>query len=605
MIAEDKILEIKHASDILDIISESVILKQAGRNHMGLCPFHSEKTPSFMVNPEKQIYKCFGCGESGDVFSFLMKKNGLTFPEALKFLGGRYGIELPSPEMTPVQKQNYQEKERLISINQLALSFYRQQLFDKTHGQSAMAYLTKRGFSRETIDRFELGYVPDGWDNLVNSFSRKNVPLGMAEKAGLIVSKENNRYYDRFRDRIMFPIYNMNRQIIGFGGRIIQDKKSQAKYMNSPETPLYHKSSSLYGIDHARSKCRETNTVYIVEGYFDLIALSQHGIENVVATLGTALTRDHVKILKGLASVIYLVYDSDQAGLKAAERGLLIFLNEGVDAKIIVLPAGQDPDSFIFHDGPEKFKQLAQNAFSAMLFLIDSAVRRHGLSIEGKLRIVNEMVPFLSEIRDFVARALYVKELSERTGIDERAINEKIMTIQKPSTSPAAPVRALHEPALKKESSTWPEIKTDKWRMERQMISMVLQCPEMIPEFKNRQLIDYFENATLRHIGERILECENQGGRTTSDLITLVEDDLLKQIITDLAMGEEAVWVKEGCLQLIEQFITIKKRARNSLSQRIKMAETQNDDSLLESLLKEKNLHLTSMKKKLSIAGQR
>jgi len=605
MIAEDKILEIKNSSDILEIISEFVILKQAGKNHIGLCPFHTEKTPSFTVNPEKQIYKCFGCGEGGNVFTFLMKKNGVTFPEVLRSLGKRYGIDLPSPEMTPGQKRKYQEKEHYLNINQLALAFFRQQLFDKTHGPRGMGYLEKRGFTRATIDHFEIGYVPDGWDNLVNFFFKKKVPHIHAGKAGLIISKENNRFYDRFRDRIIFPIHNMNRQVIAFGGRLISDSKSQPKYLNSPETPLYHKKTSLYGIDKARAKCRETQTVFIVEGYFDLLALYQHGIENTVATLGTSLTEQHVKILKGIATTIYLVYDSDQAGIKAAERGLSIFHNEGIDAKVIVLPSGQDPDSFIFAQGPEKFRLFAKNALSAILFLIDTSVKRHGLSIEGKLRIVQDVAPLLAEIKDIVARSLYIRELSERIGIDESAINEKIVGIQRNSRPVSPGFGSDREPIAKPYETEFKDIKSEQWRMERQMISMVLQFPEIINEFRENDLIDYFENKTLRHIGQLILENDNKNAQTASDLISIIESDPLKKIIADLAMGEEGSWVKEGCLQLINQFLTIKKRAKASLSQRIKMAEALNDDSLLESLLKEKNLHLASMKKKQYIAGQR
>lgn len=606
MIPEDKILEIKHSSDILEIISESIILKQAGKNHFGLCPFHSEKTPSFMVNPEKQIYKCFGCGESGDVFSFIMKKNGWRFPEALRFLSGRYGIDLPSQEMTPEQKKVYQEKDHLLSLNQMALAFYRGMLLNNTLGEAARRYLAKRGFSQESIDRFELGFAPDGWDHLVNHLARKKVSLAVAEKAGLIVSKDKNRFFDRFRERIIFPIYNMNRQLIGFGGRIIQDKKAQAKYMNSPETPLYHKANSLYGIDQARTKCRESGSVYVVEGYFDLIALFQHGVENVVATLGTALSRDHVKLLKGLASTIFLVYDSDQAGISAALRGLHLFLDEGVDARIIVLPPGHDPDTFIFQEGHDRFKTLAKQALSAILFLIDSAVRSHGLSIDGKLHIVNEMAPLLSEIQDFVARALYVKELSERTGIDERAINEKIVSIKKEPAQPvAAGAGSTSPPPPKEGPPIWQEIRQERWRMERQMISMLLQFPEMIREFRDHHLIDYFENGTLRHIGERILERDAQIGKESADLVTLVHDETLKRMIVELSLGEDVPWVKTSALQLVDQFITIKKRAKSTLSQRIKMAETQNDETLLEALLKEKNLHLMSMKKKTFIAGQR
>ena len=606
MIPEDKILEVKNSADILEIISETVILKKAGTNHVGLCPFHSEKTPSFMVNPQKQIFKCFGCNEGGNVFSFLMKKNGLSFPEAVRLLAGRYGVTMPSAEMTPAQKVKYREIETLVSTNELALSFFRHQLTQASSGRKAMEYLEKRGFSRQTIDRYSLGFAPEGWDHLASFMRQKKVSPALVQKAGLIIEKDSHRYYDRFRERIIFPIFSMSRQVLGFGGRIISNRKNQAKYLNSPETPLYHKKKSLYGIHAARDKARETDIIYVVEGYFDLLALHQHGILNAVATLGTALTPEHVDILKGCATRICLVYDSDQAGLKAAERGLSIFQQKGMAASVIVLPAGQDPDSFIFQYGAEAFHSLAQKAMSAILFLIHTSIDRHGLSIEGKLRVVDELSPTLSGIDDIVARAVYVKELSEKTGIDEGAINKKIAAYRR---MPARPGRPHPPPDPLKVSSAqkpvWPDIRGDTWRMERHMITMVLQFPESIDEFRKQGIFDYLENKTLRHIGEMVMNCDQKDGSLAATIIAKSSDGYIRKIVADLAMGEENSWVMDGCIQFMNQFKAIKKRTRTSLSQRIKMAEADKDDALLESLLKEKNLHLVSMKKKQYIAGPR
>ena len=604
MIPEDKILEVKNSADILEIISETVILKKAGANHVGLCPFHAEKTPSFMVNPQKQIFKCFGCNEGGNVFSFLMKKNGVSFPEAVRLLAHRYGVALPSTEMTPAQKKKYQEREALFSTNQLALSFYRHQLTAEPSGRKAMAYLEKRGFSRQTIDQYNLGFAPEGWDRLASFMKQKKVSPVWVKKVGLIIEKDNNRHYDRFRDRVIFPIFSMNRQVLGFGGRILSDQKNQAKYLNSPETPIYHKKKSLYGIHAARDKSRETDIIYVVEGYFDLLALHQHGILNAVATLGTALTPEHVDLLKGCATRICLVYDSDQAGLKAAERGLAIFQQKGVAASVIVLPTGQDPDSFIFQYGAEAFHALAQKAMSAILFLIHTSINRYGLSIEGKLRVVDELSPILSGIDDIVARTVYVKELSEKTGIDEGAINKKIAAYRKmpaPTGRPHPLPSGIKAPLVQK--PVWPDINGDAWRMERHMIAMVLQFPESIDEFRKQGILDYLENKTLSHIGEMVLNCDRSDSSLAATIMTKSSDDYIQKTIADLSMGEENSWVMDGCLQLMNQFKTIKKRMRTSLSQRIKMAEAVKDDALLESLLKEKNLHLVSMKKKQYIAG--
>ncbi|UCF95264.1 MAG: DNA primase, partial [Desulfobacterales bacterium] len=312
-IPEDKIAEIRNAVDIVDIVSEVVLLKKAGRNFLGLCPFHAEKTPSFSVSPDKQIYHCFGCGAGGSAFNFLMQHEGLSFPEAVQSLARRYGIDIPTERLSREQNKRIRQRENLLTINRQALEFFCQALRDSAGGKSAMAYLQKRGIMPEIIDRFGLGYAPNGWRNLVDFFSQRKSSLDLVEKSGLIVSQKNrNGFYDRFRDRIIFPIIDLNMQVIGFGGRVLDE--SLPKYLNSPETPLYNKSRSLYGLHQAKDKCRASDTVYIVEGYLDLLALHQNGIENTVATLGTALTADHVRLLRRYAGRMVLVYDSDEAG---------------------------------------------------------------------------------------------------------------------------------------------------------------------------------------------------------------------------------------------------------------------------------------------------
>ena len=314
-IPDEKITAIKNASDIVDIVSESVSLRRAGRNFMGLCPFHAEKTPSFTVSPDKQIFHCFGCGAGGNAIDFVMKHGGLSFPEAARALARRYGIDLPTRNLSTHEKKKLTERETLLTLNGEAVSFYRDCLLSAERGKQAKGYLLKRGMTRKTIDEFKLGYAPDGWDHLVRHFRLKKKPLEMTLQAGLIVSRKNGEgHYDRFRNRIIFPIFNGQNQAVGFGGRVMDD--ALPKYLNSPETPVYNKSRSLYGLHRARQKCRVTQTVYVVEGYFDLLAMHQFGIENTVATLGTSLTADHVQILKGFVGEggkACLLYTSDAA----------------------------------------------------------------------------------------------------------------------------------------------------------------------------------------------------------------------------------------------------------------------------------------------------
>jgi DNA primase len=427
-IPDEKVIAIKNASDIVDVVSETVSLRRAGRNLLGLCPFHAEKTPSFTVSPDKQIFYCFGCGAGGNVFSFLMKHGGLSFPEAAGALAERYGIDLPKRNLSPSDKKKLTERETILTLNRVALSFYRDCLLSEERGKQAKAYLLKRGMTRKTIDDFSIGFAPEGWDHLVKHLRAKQKPVAMALQAGLIVSrKKGEGHYDRFRNRIIFPIFNGQNQTVGFGGRVMDD--ALPKYLNSPETPVYSKSRSLYGLNRARQKCREAQTVYVVEGYFDLLSMHQFGIKNTVATLGTSLTTDHVRILKGFVGEggkAVLVYDSDQAGIHAAQRSVAVFQKGLLDARIMVLPKGHDPDSFLMAHGPDDFLKAAEQSMGMIPFMLESAVAKHGLSIDGKVHIVNDLTPAMLAIGDPVARSLRVKHLAERIGVDETVLLQKI-----------------------------------------------------------------------------------------------------------------------------------------------------------------------------------
>ena len=592
-IPEDKISEIKNTADIVDIVSEMVLLKKAGKNYLGLCPFHSEKTPSFTVNREKQIFYCFGCAAGGNIFSFLMKHEGLSFPEVAKMLARKYGIELPLQNMSPEQKRQLSERENILTVNRLAAEFFRQGLLNSASGKAARAYLKKRGMTREIFENFYLGYAPEGWDHLTLFLSKKKVSPALAEKSGLIVSKKNkNGFYDRFRNRIIFPIFDVNLQVIGFGGRVLDD--SEPKYLNSPETPVYNKRRSLYGIHSAKKHCREQGTVYIVEGYFDLLALHQHGIENAVATLGTALTQDQVRILKGYAHRMVLVYDSDDAGIKAALRSIETFGKEEVDARITVLPAGHDPDSYLFEFGHESFMKFASNAESVMAFLISSAVKKHGLSVEGKIRIVRDLAEPLATVSDGVARSLYIKELSERVGIEEAAVLEKV---RKTSAFPKGGVMQVERPphiSRKDADNTGiagtvrKNAPNGKWsRLERQIIAMMLQYPAILPEIGNRNLLELFEDDVMKSIGQLVLARQDLIKDRVSEIISLIDDPEKKSDIARLAMGED-VWDRESCLNILARFESCRKRSEKKLIEQIKRAEEQNDVELLEKLLKKK-----------------
>jgi len=580
-IPEDKLAEIRSTADIVDIISERVVLKKAGKDYVGLCPFHSEKTPSFTVSPGKQICHCFGCGAGGDVFSFLMKYDSIGFAEAVHSLSRRYGINLPSRKMTPEQKRIVTERQRLFDINIEIKEFYKQQLLDHSIGKIPLDYINKRGFSREMVDQFAIGFAPDSWDSLTRFFNRKNVPLSFAEKTGLIIAKKGGGFYDRFRNRIIFPIIDDSRQIIGFGGRVLDDSKP--KYLNSPETVVYNKSKSLYGVHAAKDKCRETGFVYIVEGYFDLIALHQHGITNSVATLGTSLTGDHVRTLcRRYAKKVKLVFDSDLAGLKAAHRSISLFMNESVEAEIIILPEGYDPDSYLFEHGTESFYMISEKAISMMAFLVEYAIKTHGLSMEGKVRVIQDIIAPLNNISDNVARSIYIKYISERLNIDEAAVAEKMKLtekhLHKQRQADSCSVLSTNQDVI---------LTNEIIRFEKKILSMMLQSPDILPQIKERQVLEYFEDRRLMKIGQLVLTHLTSDGDSLAELMDRVDDTDDRRLIASLAISEES-WNDEGRYKLLSQFITSRRRLQDDLLNQIKAAEESNNHKLLFKLLKEK-----------------
>jgi len=609
-IPEDKVSEIKNTANIVEVVSEVVLLKKTGKNYVGLCPFHSEKTPSFTVSPEKQIFYCFGCAAGGNVFSFLMKHDGISFPDAAKILAGRYGIDIPTRTMSPEQKRRMSQRENLLAVNRQAMEFFRKQLLEAASGKRAMEYLKKRGINKEIFDNFNLGYAPQGWDNLLSFFIKKNISLDLVEKAGLIVPrKEKSGFYDRFRDRLIFPIFDLNMQAIGFGGRVLDD--SIPKYLNSPETPVYNKSRSLYGLHLAKMKCRENERVYIVEGYFDLLALHQHGLQNSVATLGTSLTPEHVQILKGFVGKdgkIILVFDSDDAGIKAVQRSIGIFMRMEVNASIIVLPEGYDPDSYLFEFGYESFLDSDSRARSLMSFLIDSAVKKHGLSIEGKIRIISEMKEPLSSINDNIKRSLYIKELAECINIDESAVLEKIRKLSVRNRDKAIrPTMPNNFLSLSQNKAAIPDnVKgkaiQGKWgRLERQIIAMMLQFPQILYEISERNILDLFENNALKSIGQVLLKHKDYSEIQVSDIINLIEDKEQRNIVASLAIGED-IWNYEACIGIITRFESIRKKNEKKLLEEIKAAEKENDLELLSKLLKQRQkMALLTEKKKMAL----
>ncbi len=580
IIPDDTIRRIKNTANIVDIVGDSVVLKKTGRNFKGLCPFHAEKTPSFTVSPEKQIFYCFGCHTGGNVFSFVMQQEGLSFPESVRWLGKRFGIEVPDYRMTPEQKRQQSEKDKLFRINEIALAYYKATLNDPKLGQKAMTYLLGRGMTRKIIDSHQLGYAPSGWDRLLKHLQYKKVPSNLLEKSGLIIPrKDRSGFYDRFRDRVIFPIVNLNQQVIGFGGRVMD--QSMPKYMNSPETQIYNKSRSLYGIDLAKQKARSSGTIYIVEGYFDVLAMHMNGMENSVATLGTALTAEHVQLLKGIVGAsgqVVLVYDSDMAGIKAAHRSITVFEQGLLEARILVLPEGYDPDDFLKEHGPDRFMKAAAEAKGMVPFLIDSAIQKHGLTLEGKVKIVAQLQQPLAAVSDPIAKSLYIKQMSERLDIDEAVVIEKIRQngqTNRPHRTSAGRVA--------KASAT-----TDGRRLEQQIVAMMLRQPSMINEIVGRNLIDCFEDAKLKAIALIIVQQNTDETTSAADIVSMIDEPGYRSLLAKLAMDDQ-MWDRQGGERLLTQFEGRNRRqAKIKLLRQIEAAEKNNDMNLLFKLLQQK-----------------
>jgi len=591
-IPEEKISEILNTSDIVDIISQNVILKKSGNNFFGLCPFHSEKTPSFSVNTNKQIYYCFGCGAGGDALNFLKRYHGITFPEAAKMLARKYNITIETRELDPAKKRQLQFKENLFRLNKTTMEYFDTALKNSTHGKTANKYLTQRKISNDTINEFHLGFAPDSWDSIVKQFKQKRISKNIATQSGLILErKQNNGFYDRFRNRIMFPIFDINMQVAGFGGRVMDD--AMPKYMNSPETPVYNKSRILYGLHAAKQFCRQKGFVYIVEGYFDFLSLYQHGIKNCVASLGTALTHEHVRILKGYASKMILVFDSDTAGINAAKRSIKIFMKEGVDISILVLPEDNDPDSYVMEHGQEAFNALALKAKTIMQFLLQVSMDTHGLTVEGRIKILNDMKSYIIGIQDSALRSLHVKELAETLSIDEDAVLEKIREQYLQSHQNKSKLFSVDD------SNN--NVKLESDRREEQMISMMLNFPEIIDDISNTGVLEYFYSEKLKLVGKKIISMSPDTKAFITNVMAKMENNEDQKLIASLSMDDsftEQEDIQKTALSLINRIIRVKKRKENTLTSKIISAEKGCDSELME-LLKEKQAEIQQLQNRL------
>jgi DNA primase len=418
---QDAVQRVKDAAQIVDIIGECVSLKRAGSNMKGLCPFHGEKTPSFTVNPVRQSFHCFGCGEGGDVLSFMMKYYNLTFPETMKQLAQRYQITLPEQQFTSDDKKKAEKRQKLFDANERATRMYHEYLLNNPEAAQARDYLTKREIPQEKIIDFQLGYAPESWDFLSNKVSKSSITQGEAEEAGLLVRKESGRFYDRFRDRILFPIFDLTGRVAGFGGRILGE--GEPKYLNTPETLIFDKGRMLFGLFQNRDAIRKARQAVVVEGNFDLLALVSFGLDNVVAPLGTALTQPQIRLLKGYADEVILLFDGDEAGIKAAMRSVPLFLAEQVAGRVALLPAMHDPDTYIRAHGKEGLEKYIVNSLPILEFAFEHLKDKHGTSMTGKGKILEELEPLIQASGSSpFQQSVLISEFSNKLGLDPEQV---------------------------------------------------------------------------------------------------------------------------------------------------------------------------------------
>ena len=485
MIPEPFIQELLHRIDLVELIDGFVPLKKAGANFAACCPFHSEKSPSFTVSPTKQFYHCFGCGAHGTAISFLMEYSGLGFIDAIKDLAGRAGMQLPEQEGR--QQTNGPKLSSLTEIMADAARYYYEQL---KRSEKAIGYLKERGVSGEVAQKFGIGYAPDGWQNLGTVF--QDYTSEGLQQAGMVIKNEKGRLYDRFRDRIMFPIMNQKGEIIAFGGRVLRE--GEPKDLNSPETPLFEKGREVFGLPQARSALREKNTAIVVEGYMDVVALAQHGIGNAVATLGTATTATHVqKLLRQVDRIVYC-FDGDSAGKKAAWRALensLEALPEQKSIGFVFLPEKDDPDSFVRNQGKEAFERMITQAVPLSEFLLRELSSRCDMtSAEGRAKLVSEAKPLLGRLQTPLLRLQLVKRLSEASGFSQSEV-ERLCDLR--PVARAAPARAPQKaPSLL-----------------RPLLRLLLQKPELAKETPYKSLPENVAEArAVKQLCEAILASE-------------------------------------------------------------------------------------------------
>ena len=569
MIPQETIERVRESTDIVEVIGQYVRLRRRGRNWEGLCPFHTEKTPSFKVSPDKQIYHCFGCGRGGNVFTFLMEHETMTFVEAVRHLAERAGI--PIRDTRPDSSR--EELERLHYAHQVALEYFRRQLQAPRYRRPLEAYLyERRGLTPETVETFQIGFSGESRDGLLQYARSRDLTPDIMVKAGLAgYSQESRSYYDRFRYRLMIPIFNLSWKPIAFGGRTLK-KGEPAKYVNSPETPLYHKSNVLYGLNFARDAIRGEGAVIVVEGYFDVISLWQAGVRNVVASSGTSFTPQQARLLARFAEEVYLFYDADSAGQQAALRSVDALYDAGLEVHIMLAPSGEDPDTVVRKAGRDGVKELQQQAVGFIPFRLRQETEAGGRLITRE-KLVKELRSIGARIGDSTRRALFYREAAEALQVDPQLFTSSAATGPARDEGIAPPTR----------------------RLDEEFLSVLLNMPGVVDEAFERVSPEDFESPPLSRLYSAMVQQYRTTGRldTQSLIAAFGEDRDMVSLLTAVAAREwDPEHLDAEARQRMNAFIERnRKRIRERLRRELEAAEQSGDHERATHLLEELKAH--------------
>jgi len=575
---------VKQAVDIVDVIGQAVPLRRAGNRHVGLCPFHQEKTPSFHVDAQNQLYYCFGCGSGGDVLSFVMKYRNLSFGEAIKDLAERYHIPLPEADTHrygsgTMAEAARKEREQIYRVLESAADYFYRLLHHSSEGKAAREYLLKRGLPSHVVETERLGYASAQWDGLLRSMESSSIDPELGIKAGLFGKGSRDRVYDRFRNRLIFPIRDEQGRIAGFGGRSLSgDVHEGPKYLNSPETPVYHKGRMLYQLPRAREACREVRQVVLVEGYMDLLAFHAKDFYRVVATLGTALTSQQVRLLMRMCDEVVLAYDADEAGERAMLRALPLFLQEQLAVSCIRFPDGMDPDDFLKREGMEAFEDLLQRREDLGMYSVRKRLESWDGSSVGKSKVLSDLRPVIEAVRQPVLKSEYVRMIASRLSLSEAVVERQFAHWDRRPRRTFQPHRPILAPRLPQAQS-----------LEESVVRAMIKHPSLIEEVEASGVIVHFQQPQLKALAEALLEapCASPEDFNASVVYAMLQDEGLKELFTGFLL--EPGDLSEARIHLQDWLEALSKRktkeTRRSLQEALRRAEQEGDSIQVRHLL--------------------